>query len=375
MEFVQSTHHDGAMTTLHDFGDVPDWNEELPLAECAVVLPMTGAECGRAVTADLLETLASVGPGSVVVPVRAAADRIADVATWLEGFDLPLIPLWCGSPALSETLTDAGISASTGKGRDVWLGVGVACERAEYVVVHDADVGSYERDHVARLLWPLTRSASFSKGYYARIEAGRFYGRLFRLFYRPLVAALRAQTADATGSTPAVLEYLEDFRYALAGDVGFRRDTARELRFEPGLGLEVGVLGDVFDAVGPAGVTQVDLGRYTHDHRPVEGPGSLQEAASVVGDALGHVLADQGVRPNYDDLPERYRDHASDLLDAYAADAAFNGLAYDRVAEAEQVDRYADAIGPPGVDRRLPPWTETTLSPERVLEATRPPTE
>jgi glucosyl-3-phosphoglycerate synthase len=241
------------------------------------------------------------------------------------------------------------------------------------VVVHDADVGSYERDHVARLLWPLTRGAAFSKGYYARIEDDRLYGRLFRLFYRPLVAALRDDVVDRTGSTAAVLEYLDAFRYALAGDVGFRRTAARQLRFEPGLGLEVGVLGDVYDAVGPDGVTQVDLGRYTHDHRPVEGSGSLQEAATVVGEALGRSLADRGVQPDYDGLASRYRDHAADLVAGYAKDAAFNGLDYDADAEAAQVDRYADAIGPPTADRRLPAWTDTDLSPERILEAARPP--
>jgi glucosyl-3-phosphoglycerate synthase len=373
MEFIQPSPSRGAITTLHDFGDVPDWNDDLPLAECAVVLPMTEAERGRAVTAGILETLSAVGPGSVVVPVRATAEEIDAVATWLESFDLPVTPLWCGAPDLEETLASVNVTAPAGKGRDVWLGVGVACERAEYVVVHDADVGAYDRDHVARLLWPLTRSAAFSKGYYTRIEDGRLYGRLFRLFYRPLIAALQTDAIDRLGSVPDVLAFLEDLRYALAGDVGFRREIARQLRFEPGLGLEVGVLGEVFDAVGPAGITQVDLGRYTHDHRPVEGSGSLEEAATVVGDALGRVLADRGVQPDYDAVPSRYREHASGLLAAYADDAAFNGLAYDETAEADQVDRYAGAIGPPGRDRRLPAWTDVDLSPDAVLETARPP--
>jgi glucosyl-3-phosphoglycerate synthase len=375
MEYVQPSRSAGGIATLHDFGHVPEWDVDLPLQDCAVVLPMTGEECGRSVTGDLLETLAAVEPGSVVVPIRASADRIADVAAWLDGFDLPLTPLWCGSPEVAEALETVGIDAPGGKGRDVWLGVGVACEHAEYVVVHDADVGSYDRDHVARLLWPLTRSAAFSKGYYARIEDDRLYGRLFRLFYRPLVAALRDDAIDRTGSTAPIVEYLDAFRYALAGDVGFRREAARQLRFEPGLGLEVGVLGEVYDAIGPDRVAQVDLGRYTHDHRPVEGSGGLQEAATVVGGALGHVLADLGVHPAYDELPARYRDHATDLVAAYAEDAAFNGLSYDAEAEAAQVDRYADAIGPPAADRRLPAWTDTDLSPETVVEAARPPPE
>jgi glucosyl-3-phosphoglycerate synthase len=375
MEYVQPPRSAGGITTLHDFGHARESTDDLPLQDCAVVLPMTGEECARSVTADLLETLAAVEPGSVVVPIRASADRIAEVTAWLEGFDLPLTPLWCGSPGVAEALETVGIDAPAGKGRDVWLGVGVACEQGEYVVVHDADVGSYDRDHVDRLLWPLTRSAAFSKGYYARIEEGRLYGRLFRLFYRPLVAALRDDAIDRTGSTAPVVEYLEAFRYALAGDVGFRRETARQLRFEPGLGLEVGVLGEVYDAIGPDGVAQVDLGRYTHDHRPVEGPGSLQEAAAVVGGALGRVLADAGIHPDYDELPSRYRDHATDLIRAYAEDAAFNGLTYDADAESAQVDRYAEAIGPPGADRRLPAWIDTELSPETVLEAAQPPTE
>jgi len=81
-----------------------------------------------------------------------------------------------------------------------------------------------------------SRGHDFSKGYYARVEDGSLYGRLFRLFFRPLVRAL----ADATERRePGILEYLDAFRYALAGEFA-TTDLVSRLRVQRGWGLEVG---------------------------------------------------------------------------------------------------------------------------------------
>jgi glucosyl-3-phosphoglycerate synthase len=233
------------------------------------------------------------------------------------------------------------------------------------VVCHDADVGSYEAADVSRLLAPLSWGFSFSKGYYARVENDRLYGRLFRLLYVPLVRALGARH-DAP-----ILGYLAAFRYALAGEFAAAADLVRGLRVERRFGLEVGTLGGAFDAAGIDGTAQVDLGRYEHDHRAVSGPTGLADMSADVATALLRVVEERGVEPDYDALPAAYREAASDLIARYEADARFNGMTYEPADEREQVERYAGAIEPPGIDDRLPAWDAVDLDPHDVLDAAR----
>jgi glucosyl-3-phosphoglycerate synthase len=160
----------------------------------------------------------------------------------------------------------------------VWLALGQALNE-EYVVVHDADTETYSPAFVRRLLYPVANGHAFSKGYYARVEDGALYGRLFRLFFRPLVRAL----ADAHAAP--VLEYLESFRYALAGEFAATTDLAASLRVQRGWGLEVGTLGEAFHYAGFEESAQVDLGRYEHDHRAVSGPTGLADMSRAVGAA------------------------------------------------------------------------------------------
>ncbi|WP_132057437.1 glycosyltransferase family protein [Halorussus amylolyticus] len=349
------------IATLHDLtGRVPD----APADRAAVVVPMTEREYAGLAAERVLSELESLAPGRVVVPLRAPAEKVAAFCDWLAGFDLLLDVVWCNGPGVRDLLADSGLDGAAGKGRDVWLALGIASATHEYVVVHDADAKTYEGADVARLLYPLASGYDFSKGYYARVENGKLYGRLCRLFYAPLVRAL----ADAHPDAP-ILDYLDAFRYALAGEFGATADFAREIRVERRWGLEVGTLGEAFARAGFEATAQVDLGRYEHDHRAVSGPTGLSDMSRHVADALLRAVEAHGVTPDYDDLPRRYREAASQLVEQYAADAGFNGLDYDSAAEREQVETYSDAIEPPGEDERLPAWNAVELSPDEVLGA------
>jgi glucosyl-3-phosphoglycerate synthase len=354
MEYVQER-----VTTLHDLTDP---TPAAPTDRAAVVVPMTEREYAGLAPDRVLSELERVDPATVVVPLRAPADRVGPFADWLDDFDLSLSVLWCNGPRLEELLDEHGLDGEAGKGRDVWLGLGQILDR-EYVVVHDADTKSYSRTDVARLLFPLANGYDFSKGYYARVENGRLYGRLFRLFYVPLVRAM------ATGRSAPVLTYLDAFRYALAGEFAATTDLAARLRAQRSWGLEVGTLGDAFEFAGFEGSAQVDLGTYEHDHRAVGGPTGLSDMSRHVATALFRAVADGGVDPDYDTLRDRYRETARSLIRQYERDAAFNGLTYDRSDELEQVATYAEAIGAPGPDRRLPAWTDAPVSPARIAEA------
>jgi glucosyl-3-phosphoglycerate synthase len=352
MEYVQER-----VTTLHDFGEAAP---TAPTDRTAVVVPMTEREHAGLAAERVLSALETVDPERVVVPLRASEERVGAVASWLEEFDLPLELLWCDGPELGELLSAAGLNGTRGKGRDVWLALGVAGD-SEYVVVHDADAKNYDAFHVPKLLFPLAHGHEFSKGYYARVENDRLYGRLFRLFYRPLVEAL--------DDSSSVVEYLDSFRYALAGEFATTGSLAREIRVQRGWGLEVGTLGEAFRLVGAAGSAQVDLGVHEHDHRAVSGPSGLSDMSEQVASALLRAVEDNGGTPDYETLSARYRSAAERLVDAYALDSAFNGLEYDRSDELEQVATYADAIGPPGKDTRLPAWREAAITPAEVTDA------
>ncbi|MFB6128761.1 MAG: glycosyl transferase family 2 [Halorhabdus sp.] len=352
MEYVQER-----ITTLHDFGGAAP---SAPTDRAVVVVPMTERDHASLAAERVLSTLETVDPRQVIVALRADPDRVPEVATWLDSFDLSLDVLWCNAPAVESALAEAALDGHRGKGRDVWLALGIAAERGEYVVVHDADAENYAATHVPRLLFPLSQGDTFAKAYYARVENDQLYGRLFRLLYVPLVRTL----ADAHDA--AILEYFGAFRYALAGEFAATGEVARQLTPPRGWGLEVGTLGDAYEVAGFADTAQIDLGMHEHDHRAVGGPEGLGNMARDVATALFRVLEGNGVTPDYDSLPDRYRETARTYVEQYAADAAFNGLAYDRSDERDQIEAYAGAISPPGEDDRLPAWDSTTLDPERI---------
>ncbi|MFD1569091.1 glycosyl transferase family 2 [Halorubrum laminariae] len=374
MEYVQER-----VTTLHA---LTDHRPDAPTGRAAVVVPMTEREYGTLASEHVLTALETVAPARVIVPLRASAERVEPFVRWLDGFDVDVETLWCGGPRLADLLRDHGIDGSRGKGRDVWLGLGRALD-SEYVVVHDADTKTYSPAFVNRLLFPLARGHDFAKGYYARVEDGSLYGRLFRLFFRPLVRALADSgdtdgtggATDANGEAGAngagIVAYLDAFRYALAGEFAATSDLVSRLRLQRGWGLEVGTLGEAFEHAGFTDSAQVDLGRYEHDHRSVDGPTGLADMSRAVGAATLRAVENAGVAVEYDTLAARYREEAADLIRGYETDAAFNGLAYDREDERAQVETYADALGRPGPDTRLPAWRDAPISPTDVANAAR----
>jgi glucosyl-3-phosphoglycerate synthase len=357
MEYVQER-----VTTLHDLTDP---TPTAPTGRATVVVPMTEREYAGLAPDRVLSELERVAPARVVVPLRAPVDRVGPFVDWVADYDLPLSVLWCNGPRMEALLDDHGLDGGAGKGRDVWLGLGQALD-GEYVVVHDADNKSYSRSDVSRLLYPLAEGYDFSKGYYARVENGRLYGRLFRLFFLPLVRALEPVRE---GHDLSVLRYLESFRYALAGEFAATTALAERLRTQRSWGLEIGTLGDAFEHAGFEGSAQVDLGTYEHDHRAVSGPAGLSDMSRHVATALFRVVTDHGVDPDYGSLPGRYREAARSLVRSYELDAGFNGLDYDRSDELGQVETYATAIDAPGPDRRLPAWADAPISAAAVAEA------
>mgnify|MGYP000350866313 CR=1 FL=1 len=345
------------IATLHDYGDA---DPPAPLDDTTVVVPMTEREFTALAAEGVLERVVAADPARILVPLRATAERAPEIADWLTSFDDGIEVFWCHGPRVEERLDAAGLDGARGKGRDIWLALGQV--KTEYVALQDADAAAFESGDLRRLCHPLGEGYAFSKGYYARVENRRLYGRLLRLFYEPLVGAL----ADAHDDD--LIDYFGAFRYALAGEAAMTRGVARRLSPQRTWGLEVGTLADAFREAGFAGSAQVDLGTYVHDHRAVTGPASLSDMSEGVGAAVFRALENRDVELDYDALRERYRERATELVGAYAADAKFNGYEYDASAEREQIASYAPAVTPPGSDDRLPAWTDTPLDADAFRE-------
>ena len=201
------------------------------------------------------------------------------------------------------------------------------------------------------------------KGYYARIENDRLYGRLCRLFYAPLVRSLRGLY-----DTP-ILRYLDAFRYGLSGEFGIKSQEVKGIKMERGFGLEVGLIGEAFNFAGFESTAQVDLGVYEHFHRERSGPNGLAEMSLQVSDALFDILRREGVKVKYDVARRAYESMASDFIRQYELDAKFNGLRYDIQEECAQVEEYRESIQPPGGDARMASWKELEMQIKDIKRA------
>jgi len=355
MDFTQER-----IATLHDFdGATPP----APTDRSAVILPMTEREYAGLAAERVLSTLEIVDPGEVIVPISAPDPVAGGFASWLESFDLSLTVVYCDGPRLQGLLETHGLEGATGKGRDVWVGLGLAT--AQYVVFQDSDTKRYDEHQVAKLLAPVCAGFEFSKAYYARVEDNSLYGRLLRLFVEPLVTALRDSSSDP------LLPYLDAFRYALAGEAAMSRTLARSIQLDRRWGLEIGMLAELFETAGFEGTAQVDLGRHEHDHRAVSGDTGLSEMSTGVGAALFRALETRGIDVDYQRLSVEYRQVARSYVERYEADATFNELSYDAAAELTQVETYADAIEAPPAANPLPAWDDSSISTAELREAVR----
>jgi glucosyl-3-phosphoglycerate synthase len=131
--------------------------------------------------------------------------------------------LWNDGPrlqALDKQLQELDLAPKElGKGRNVWycMGYTLASGKAESVALHDCDILTYHRSLLARLIYPVAHprfNYEFCKGFYARVADGKINGRVSRLLVTPLLRALKKTLGDME-----YLEYMDSFRYPLAGDL------------------------------------------------------------------------------------------------------------------------------------------------------------
>jgi glucosyl-3-phosphoglycerate synthase len=238
-----------------------------------------------------------------------------------------------------------------GKGRSAWLAYGYVLSRgqSDFIALHDCDIVNYSREMLARLCYPVMNpnlDYVFCKGFYSRVT-NKMHGRVTRLMVTPLVRSLQQLVGPHR-----FLEFLDSFRYPLAGEFCMSTDLVRTNRIPWDWGLEVGSLAEVYRNYSPRRVCQVDIAAtYEHKHQALSADDAEQGLMKMTVDICKSVfrtLASEGVvfsDAAFRSLSTTYLRQAEDTIMKYEADAAVNGLLFDRHEEAKAVEAFTRAIG------------------------------
>jgi glucosyl-3-phosphoglycerate synthase len=327
-----------------------------PKFPVALVVPMVPAEMDRPALAGILDELCRVDYlESVVISLnRADRDDYERAVRYFARYPGRLVILWSRSPAILRFLAEmerAGLNVgSSGKGRACWLAMGLllAEERVDYMAFLDADVVTFRREMLARLILPALDPIvdfDFVKAYYARFSS-QLHGRVTRLFVFPLLAAFRRLIGD-----DPYIRYLAAFRYPLSGEFAVQRDLASRMRLPSDWGLEIVTLFEVLRHRAPTRICQVEItDRYDHKHQELSADDAehgLNRMARDVGTHLLRTLAAAGVVLSaglFKSLIAAYQREAEDAVaDSYAV-AMINGLRYDRHGEEIDVQTFARSL-------------------------------
>jgi len=263
--------------------------------------------------------------------------------------------LWNDGPrlrAIDKLLQEKDLAPKEmGKGRNVWFcyGYTLASGKASSVAMHDCDILTYDRSMLARLIYPVANpnfNYEFCKGYYARHADGHLNGRVSRLLVTPLIRALKKVLGYDN-----FLEYLDSYRYPLAGEFSMRADVFNDIRIPSDWGLEIGVLSEVKRNYSTNRLCQVDIAdNYDHKHQPLSqsNPNAgLSKMCIDIAKALFRKLATHGVVFNtetFRTIKATYYRIALDFIETYYNDAVMNGLTVDRHEEEVAVELFAENI-------------------------------
>ncbi|HVT64867.1 MAG TPA: glucosyl-3-phosphoglycerate synthase [Mycobacteriales bacterium] len=225
----------------------------------AVILPARNE--GRTVGAIVRAVLSEYGENlvdEVLVVDSASTDGTAEVAR----------------AAGARVVT----AVAAGKGEAMWQGV--AATTADLIVFIDADLERFDPRFVPALLGPLVTddSVAFVKGAYdRRTEADVTVGggRVTELTARPLLAAFWPELGRIV--------------QPLGGEYAARRDLLEQLPFRRGYGVDIGLLLDTDDLLGPGAIAQVDLHERFHSHSDLSALGRM--AAEVLHTVIDRLIS------------------------------------------------------------------------------------
>ncbi|MGJ8689600.1 MAG: glycosyl transferase [Gammaproteobacteria bacterium] len=356
-------YQNGVVTTLHNLShsSVEDLEEKLlgfqKSRPMSLVLPSLYSELETDALATIVDELTRVPYlNQIVVGLdRASQSEYEHALQYFSKLPQDHRVLWNEGPrlqAIDKLLEKNGLApAELGKGRNVWycLGYVLASGKSEAVALHDCDIKTYTRELLARLIYPVANpnfNYEFCKGYYPRVADGKMNGRVTRLLVTPLLRALKKVCGYSE-----YLEFLDSFRYPLAGEFSFRLDVISDIRIPSDWGLEVGVLSEMKRNYSTNRICQVDIAdNYDHKHQILSQEDSskgLSKMSTDISKAIFRKLATNGEvfsNEKFRTIKATYYRIALDFIETYANDASINGLSFDRHAEEQTVELFAQNV-------------------------------
>lgn len=353
----------GSVATLHNLStmSLETMERELDLfaqnRKVTLILPSLYSELQTPALAGILDELSKVKyVNHIVIGLdRASKEEFAHAKEYFSRLPQKHSILWNDGPrlmAIHERLAALGLAPTEpGKGRNVWYCIGytLACQDSDVVALHDCDIITYSSGLLTRLLYPVTNPSfpyQFCKGYYPRIADGKLNGRVTRLLITPLLRALQKTFGHSD-----YVEYLQAFRYPLAGEFAMRTAILPDMRIPSDWGLEVGILTEVWRNLSRHAVCQVDISdAYDHKHQPLsqeDATRGLSRMSMDISKAIFRKLATDGVvfsSEHFRTLKATYYRQALDLIEMYYNDAVMNGLRVDRHKEEQAVELFAANI-------------------------------
>lgn len=353
----------GVITTLHRLTERPIDDLEAELCRISatnpmsLLLPSLFSELEGPALANIVDELEKVPYLSQIIIGldRADKEQFEYAKKYFSRLPQNYRILWNDGPRLRELdamLQKEGLAPrEMGKGRNVWycLGYFIASAVSDTIALHDCDILTYKRDLLARLLYHVanpTFGYKFCKGYYYRAADGKLNGRVSRLLVTPLVRALK----EVLGYND-YLEYIDSFRYPLAGEFCMQKDVVKTIRIPSDWGLEIGVLSEVNRNYSNNRLCQVDIAdAYDHKHQELsteDQQRGLSKMSIDISKSFFRKLATQGVIISPEmirTLKATYYRMALDFIDQYHNDAQMNGLKLDRHNEEMAVEMFSTNI-------------------------------
>ena len=388
-------YQNGIVTTLHNLGqqsyqsleqELIAFNQKRPLG---LLLPSLFSELEGQALPKIIEHISEVPfLTEIVIGLdRASEQEYRHALKFFSKLPQHHRVLWNDGPrlkAIDAKLQKLGLAPTElGKGRNVWYCMGyiLASNKAESIALHDCDIVTYDKDLLARLLYPVAHpqfNYEFCKGFYARVADGTMNGRVSRLLVTPLLKALKRVVCCND-----YLEYMDSFRYPLAGEFSFRRDVLNDLRIPSDWGLEIGVLSEMQRNYAHNRICQVDIAQtYDHKHQDLSldnTRGGLSKMSIDITKALFRKLATQGqtfTTETFRSIKATYFRIALDYVETYRHDAIMNGLDFDIHNEEKAVEMFAQNImnaGQTFLDNPMetpfiPAWNRVISAVPEILE-------
>lgn len=353
-------YQNGTVTTLHNLRKRPYEELERKLLHfskkrpMSLILPSLYSELEGPALSGIIDELSKVPYlEEIIIGLdKATEEEFKKAKIYFSRLPQHHRILWNDGPRLrgmDKLLIDEGIAPrEMGKGRNAWFCFGYfnASARSEAVALHDCDIVTYSRHLLARLFYPVvdpTFNYKFCKGYYYRADDNKLNGRVVRLLVTPLLRTLRKFFGNEM-----FIEYLDSFRYPLAGEFSMRADVTKTIRIPSDWSLEIGILSEIMRTNAIGRICQVDIAdRYDHKHQVLseEDPSTgLSKMSIEISRAIFAKLATNGAvfsKGLVRSIKATYYRVALDFLDQYWADAVLNGLTLDRHQEEQTIDLFA----------------------------------